>query len=346
MEMMVVESLPEFRPHIGRSYSDSVFRDCNSNRSGQFPIAGSETCGSSSLRRFLVHSSTEYPEDMVQGLISDLNSSSIESQLRAAMELRLLAKHCPENRLRIARAGAVGPLVALLSHTDPQLQEQGVTAIFNLSLCEENKAIIAAAGAVHHLVNALSFGTPAARENAAGTLLRLAELEDLRATIGRSGAIPALVSLLETGGTRGKKDAATALFTLFANKENRARAVEAGVVRPLLDLMADPESEMVDKAAYVLHRVLTVPEGRTATVEESGLPVLVEMVEVGSRRQKEVAMLSLLEICEENVAYRRMVVREGAIPPVVALAQSSSRTTKEKAEALIAFLRQPTTARH
>ncbi|THU59361.1 hypothetical protein C4D60_Mb07t01350 [Musa balbisiana] len=338
MEVMVMESRSEIGPQMIRSCSDGGFSDCNSDRSGEF----SPTGGTFSLRRLLVSSSSEYSDEVVRGLISELESPSVESQCRAATQLRFLAKHSPENRIRIARAGAVAPLVALLSHPDPQLQEQGVTAVLNLSLCDENKATIAAAGAVGHLVRTLCFGTPAARENAACALLRLAQLDDLRAAIGGSGAIPALVALLETGGSRGKKDAATALFTLLASKENSSRAVEAGVVRPLLDLMADPESGMVDKAAYVLHRVLALPEGRAAAVDEGGLPVLVEMVDVGSQRQKEVAMLSLLQICEESSAYRRMVVREGAIPSFVALSQSSSKKIKEKAEALIALLRQPT----
>ncbi|CAL9062940.1 unnamed protein product [Musa banksii] len=338
MEVMVMESRSEIGPQMSRSCSDGGFSDCNSDRSGEF----SPTGGAFSLRRLLVSSSSEYSDEVVRGLISELESPSVESQCRAATQLRFLAKHSPENRIRIARAGAVAPLVALLSHPDPQLQEQGVTAVLNLSLCDENKATIAAAGAVGHLVRTLCFGTPAARGNAACALLRLAQLDDLRAAIGGSGAIPALVALLETGGSRGKKDAATALFTLLASKENSSRAVEAGVVRPLLDLMADPESGMVDKAAYVLHRVLALREGRVAAVDEGGLPVLVEMVDVGSQRQKEVAMLSLLQICEESSAYRRMVVREGAIPSFVALSQSSSKKIKEKAEALIALLRQPT----
>jgi hypothetical protein len=71
-------------------------------------------------------------------------------------------------------------------------------------------------------------------------------------------------------------------------------------------------------------------EGRAAAVEEGGIPVLVEMVEVGSSRQKEIATLSLLQICEDNSVYRTMVAREGAIPPLVALSQSSSARPKLK----------------
>ncbi|CAL9045146.1 unnamed protein product, partial [Musa banksii] len=335
--------IPSNYRYMGRSYSDGgdssgAFSDCNSDRSGEFPSYGSPTSSSSSssggggLQRLLVACAADYSDEVVRGLISDLESpaATVESQRRAAMELRLLAKHNPENRLRIVAAGAVGPLVALLSHPDPLLQEHGVTAILNLSLCEENKTLIAAAGAIRPLVRALRTGTPAARENAACALVRLAQLDDLRAAIGRYGAIPPLVALLESSAPRGKKDAATALFTLLASRENKIRAVEAGIVRPLLDLMADPESGMVDKAAYVLHAVVEVAEGRAAAVEEYGVPVLVEMVETGTPRQKEIAVRSLFEICRESAIYRKMVAHEGAIPPLVALSQSGTKKAKEK----------------
>jgi hypothetical protein len=72
--------------------------------------------------------------------------------------------------------------------------------------------------------------------------------------------------------------------------------VETGDVQPLLDLMADPESGMVDKAAYVLHSMVSSGRYRAAAVEEGGIPVLVEMVEVSTSRQKEIATLSLLQI--------------------------------------------------
>ncbi|CAL9099089.1 spotted leaf 11 [Musa troglodytarum] len=351
---MEAESPSSYR-YMGRSYSDSgdssgPFSDCNSDQSGEFPSSGSPTLSTSSsgggLHRLLISCAADYSDEVVRGLISEIESPSVtvESQRRAAMELRLLAKHSSENRLRIAAAGAVGPLVALLSHPDLQLQEHGVTAILNLSLCDENKSPIAAAGAIRPLIRILRTGTPAARENAACALLRLAQLDDLRAAIGRSGAIPPLVALLEFGGPRGKKDAATALFTLLASRENKARAVEAGIVRPLLDLMADPESGMVDKAAYVLHAVVEVAEGRAAAVEEDGIPVLVELVERGTPRQKETAVRSLLEICKDSAVYRKMVAHEGAIPPLVDLSQSGTKKAKEKAESLIELLRQPRAA--
>lgn len=357
---------PAGSPSLISSSSSGSFSDCSSDRSGDF---ASSAAACSLARRILVSSaaaaaaastsassSSSYTDDLIRSLVADLESpsSSLDSQRRAAMELRLLAKHDPDNRLRIARAGAVRPLVSLLSHPDPQLQEHGVTALLNLSLRDENKDLIASAGAIRPLVRALkSGGTAATRENAACALLRLAQARgdddgsasQHRLAIGRSGAIPFLVDLLETGGIRGKKDAATALYMLCSSassRENKARAVQAGVVRPLLELMADPESGMVDKAAYVLAAVVVgVPEARVKVVEEGGVPVLVEMVETGTQRHKEIAADVLLYVCEESVAYRGMVSREGALPPLVALSQSGSSRGKKKAEALIELLRQP-----
>lgn len=337
---------------MGPSFSDSSgpFSECNSDRSGEFsspgsPISsGSDSVGSSAaaLHRLLISCAADNSDEVISSLIADLDSASasIDQQRRAAMELRLLAKHNPDNRLKIARAGAVGPLVSLISHPDLILQENGVTAILNLSLCDENKDLIAAAGAIKPLIHALKVGTPAARENAACAIFRLSQIEEHKVTIGRYGAIAHLVNLLQTGTPRGRKDASTALYSLCSTKENKIRAVKAGIVRPLLDLMADSEYGMVDKAAYVLNAVVGVPEGLAAAVQEDGIPVLVEVVEIGTPRQKEIAASILLLICEENVHCRAMVVREGAIPPLVSMSQSGSSRAKQKAEALIDLLRQ------
>ncbi|KAK0576229.1 hypothetical protein LWI29_013960 [Acer saccharum] len=327
--------------YMGRSfdknYNDdsSAFSDCNSDRSGEFPTTSSQS------RRLIMACVSENSDDLIRQLVADLESCSIDEQKQAAMEIRLLAKNKSENRLQIAKAGAIRPLISLIASSDPQLQENGVTAILNLSLCDENKELIASSGAIKPLVRALKTGTPTAKENAACALLRLSQIEENKIAIGRSGAIPPLVNLLEAGGIRGKKDASTALYSLCSVKENKIRAVESRIMKPLVELMADFGSNMVDKSAYVLSLLVIAPEARTALVEEGGIPVLVEIIEVGSQRQKEIAVAVLLQVCEDSVVYRTMVAREGAIPPLVALSQSGTNRAKQKAEILIELLRQP-----
>ncbi|KAF8404883.1 hypothetical protein HHK36_009778 [Tetracentron sinense] len=335
--------VPENFTYMGRSFGDlsigdnssSAFSDCNSDRSGEFSSASSQS------RRLLIACAADNCDDLIRRLASDLQSDSIDVQRQAAMEIRLLAKEKQENRLKIARSGAIKHLISLISSSDSQLQEYGVTAILNLSLCDENKDLIVGSGAIKPLARALRTGTATAKENAACALFRLSQIEENKIAIGRSGAIPLLVNLLENGSSRGKKDASTALYSLCSVKENKIRAVQAGIMKPLLELMADFGSGMVDKAAFVLNILVPIPEGKTALVEEGGVPVLVELVEVGSQPLKEISTRILLQICEDSLAYRALVAREGAIPPLVALSQSGTSRAKQKAEALVDLLRQP-----
>ncbi|KAL5158332.1 U-box domain-containing protein 12 [Glycine soja] len=113
------------------------------------------------------------------------------------------------------------------------------------------------------------------KENTTCALLRLSQVEESKAMIRRFDAIPLLVSLLESGGLRAKRDASTMLYSLYMVKENKIKAVKAGIMKVLVELMADFESNMVDKLTYVVS-------------------VLVEIIEVGTQRQKEIAM-----VCED-----------------------------------------------
>ncbi|KAI3512253.1 hypothetical protein L1887_19568 [Cichorium endivia] len=76
------------------------------------------------------------------------------------------------------------------------------------------------------------------------------------------------------------------------------RAVQAGIMKPLVELMADFGSNMVDKSTFVMSILVSTSKARAALVEEGGIPVLVEIIEVGSQRQKEITMVILLQICD------------------------------------------------
>ncbi|KHG13263.1 U-box domain-containing 4 -like protein [Gossypium arboreum] len=276
-------------------------------------------------------------ETRVKKLVEDLKSTSVDTQREAASQLRLLAKHNMDNRIIIANCGAVSLLVDLLHSPDAKTQENAVTALLNLSINDNNKTAIANANAIEPLIHVLKRGSPEAKENSAATLFSLSVIENNKVRIGRSGAIRPLVDLLGNGTPRGKKDAATALFNLSIFHENKAQIVEADAVRYLVDLM-DPAAGMVDKAVAVLANLAKIPEGRTAIGQEGGIPVLVEVVELGSARGKEYAA-ALLQLCTNSSRFCIMVLQEGAVPPLVALSQSGTPRAKEKAQALLSYFR-------
>ncbi|XP_023513136.1 U-box domain-containing protein 4-like isoform X1 [Cucurbita pepo subsp. pepo] len=277
-------------------------------------------------------------EAQVQKVVEELKSSSLETLRGATAELRLLARHNMDNRIVIAQSGAIEYLVDLLLSADSKLQENAVTALLNLSINDNNKNVIAQANAIEPLIHVLKTGSPEAKENSAATLFSLSVIEENKVKIGRSGAIGPLVELLGNGTPRGKKDAATALFNLSIFHENKARIVQAGAVRHLVELM-DPAAGMVDKAVAVLANLTTIPEGRSAIGQEGGIPVLVEVVELGSGRGKENAAAALLQLCTTSSRHCSMVLQEGAVPPLVALSQSGTARAKEKAQALLSHFR-------
>lgn len=265
----------------------------------------------------------------IKKLIADLKSQRDDIQMKAAEELRFLAKDNVENRVVIGQCGAIGPLLSLLYSDRKLIQEHAVTALLNLSINENNKAMIAEAGAIEPLIHVLKTGSSAAKENSAATLFSLSVLEEYKAKIGRSGAIKALVDLLGVGTLRGKKDAATALFNLSIFHENKARIVQAGAVKYLVELL-DTSTGMVDKAAALLANLSTISEGRLAIAREGGIPLLVEIVDSGSMRGKENAASTLLQLCLHSSKFCTLVLQEGAVPPLVALCQSGTPRAKEK----------------
>ncbi|CAH8317038.1 unnamed protein product [Eruca vesicaria subsp. sativa] len=297
------------------------------------------------------HFSTEIidcisPEDLqptVKLCIDGLRSCSVAIKRSAAAKLRLLAKNRADNRVLIGESGAIQGLIPLLRCNDPWTQEHAVTALLNLSLHDQNKAVIAAGGAIKSLVWVLKTGTETSKQNAACALLSLALVEENKNSIGACGAIPPLVSLLLNGSCRGKKDALTTLYKLCTLQQNKERAVTAGAVKPLVDLVAEEGTGMAEKAMVVLSSLAAIEEGREAIVEEGGIVALVEAIEDGSVKGKEFAVLTLLQLCGDNVRNRGLLVREGAIPPLVGLSQSSSVSVraKRKAEKLLGYLREP-----
>ncbi|XP_072969770.1 U-box domain-containing protein 3 isoform X1 [Typha angustifolia] len=274
----------------------------------------------------------------VQNLVQDLKSQIPETQTAAAMELRHLAKHNMENRVVIARLGAIPPLISLLHSEVKMVQENAVTALLNLSINESNKILIAEAGAVEPLIHVLECGSTEGKENSAATLFSLSVLEEYKARIGRSGAVKALVNLLGSGSLRGKKDAATALFNLSIFHENKVRIVRAGAVKHLVELM-DQSTGMVDKSVALLANLSTIPEGRIAITQEGGIPLLVEIVETGSQRGKENAASALLQLCLHSNKFCSFVLQEGAVPPLIALSQFGTPRAKEKAQQILSHFR-------
>ncbi|KAJ0981322.1 hypothetical protein J5N97_009577 [Dioscorea zingiberensis] len=142
----------------------------------------------------------------IDALVHKLSSRCNEERNSAAAEIRSLAKRNAENRILIAKAGAIPTLVDLLSEGDLKIQEHAVTSILNLSIHDDNKVLIVLAGAIDGMIQVLRSGSMEARENAAATIFSLSLVDENKITIGSTpGAIEALVKLLSMAEFKGKE---------------------------------------------------------------------------------------------------------------------------------------------
>ncbi|KAK4764472.1 hypothetical protein SAY87_013910 [Trapa incisa] len=276
----------------------------------------------------------------IEPLLNKLSSASLEEQRSAAGELRLLAKRNADNRVAIAKAGAIPLLIRLLSTPDSRTQEHAVTALLNLSICDDNKGAIVSHGAVPGIVHVLKSGSMESRENSAATLFSLSVVDEYKVTIGTAGAIPPLVNLLSEGTQRGKKDAATALFNLCIYQGNKGKAVRARIIPTLMRLLTEPGGGMVDEALAVLAILASHPDGRTAIGAAKAVPVLVEFIRSGSPRNRENAAAVLVHLSSSDQHHLLEAQELGVMDPLLDLARNGTGRGKRKAVQLLERLGQ------
>uniref|UniRef100_A0A5B7AYL7 U-box domain-containing protein 12 n=1 Tax=Davidia involucrata TaxID=16924 RepID=A0A5B7AYL7_DAVIN len=274
----------------------------------------------------------------IDALLSKLTCGNIEDQRATAGELRLLAKNNGDNRIVIAEAGAIPLLAGLLFTPDTPTQEHAVTALLNLSICEDNKRSIISSGAVPGILYVLKSGSMEARENAAATIFSLTTVDEFKVTIGALGAIPVLVTLLREGSHRGKKDAAAALFNLCIYQGNKGRAIRAGMVPPLVILVTERGGDMVDEALAILSMLASHPEGKAAIGALEVLPLLVELIQNGSLKNKENATAVLVHLCAGDHQHLSEARALGVMDPLSDLAENGSDRAKRKAAQLLELM--------
>ncbi|CAN0927413.1 U-box domain-containing protein 15 [Linum grandiflorum] len=276
--------------------------------------------------------------DEVATLVEELSSSNLDVQRRAVKEIRMLSKESPENRVSIADAGGISPIVDLLGYPDSKIQEHAVTALLNLSLDKANKRAITEAGAIPAIVDVLQSGSREAKENSAAALFSLSMLDENKVAIGLCDGIPPLVDLLQRGTMRGKKDALTALFNLCLNDSNKEKAIEAGIVDPLLQLLKDRNLNMIDETLSIFLLLASHPEGRNAVGQLPFIEMLVGFMAEGTPKNKECATSVLLELGSGNSNYMLMALQFGAYEHLVEMSESGTDRGKRKANSLIQLM--------
>lgn len=281
----------------------------------------------------------ESDRDLFLLLLDELSSSPLEQKKATAKELRLITKRNPSFRALFGEAAdAVQKLLRPLLARDilPDLREDLITTLLNVSIHDSNKKLIAESPrAIPLLIDALSWGTIQTRSNAAATLFSLSALDSNKSLIGESGAFGPLLDLLEEGNPFAMNDAASAIFSLCILHENRARAVQQGAVEVLLNKVK--ENSHVDRLLTILAMLSSHQMAVADMVNQGAVQCLLNVIrETPCDDNKENCIAILYAICTRNgTTLRELQEEENAHGTISRLASGGTTRAKRKASGIL-----------
>lgn len=281
-------------------------------------------------------------------------SSALSEQKDAAKELRLLTKRMPSFRVLFGESvDAIPQLLSPLSggksqmDSQPELQEDLITTLLNLSIHDNNKKLVAETPMVIPLLmEALRTGTVETRSNAAAALFTLSALDSNKALIGKSGALTPLIDLLDEGHPLAVKDVASAIFTLCILHENKARAVREGAVRVVLKKIMD--RVYVDELLAILAMLASHQKAVDELGELGAVPCLLAIIrESTCGRNKENCIAILHTICfSDRSKLKEMREEENTYGTISDLAKNGTSRAKRKASGILERLNRAVNLTH
>jgi len=282
-----------------------------------------------------IHNSTDNPAFASQ--LEMLRHGNQDEKQRAAFMLRIFASEHAENQVAIAEAGAIAPLVQMLTDRRPTLREEAVRALWNLArnnkrINSENQAAIGRAGAIPPLIRLLGDEEPRVRVVAAALLNDLAtDNVENQVAITESGAIEPLVRILKTDEAPALVMAASLLKSLATNNGDRKVSVAlVAAVRPLVALLRADTLLAQEQATSTLGALAAHSREIQAAIANAGaISVLVERLH-GDLMQG-TAATALRNLAADHAENQVAIVQAGAIMPLVKLLEDGMPLVREEA---------------
>ncbi|KAK1315687.1 U-box domain-containing protein 45 [Acorus calamus] len=283
---------------------------------------------------------------LVHDLSRSLSHGDPESRVRAARDVRRLARSSARSRSILAAPSVVQPLVSMLLSSDGVVRESALLALLNLAVRNErNKDRIVKSGAIPPLVEILKQNDGNLRDLATAAILSLSVSPSNKQPISNSGVTPLLIDILNSGSIQGKVDAVTALCNLYISPDNNPSpsTLTTEAIPPLLSLLKDckKHSKFAEKATALLEILSSTEGGQTSISKyDGGILAIVETIEGGTLISTEHAVGVLLMLCRSRRQYRRLVLEEGAIPGLLRLTIDGTEKGRERAVVLLDLLRE------
>ncbi|KAK7395401.1 hypothetical protein VNO78_15958 [Psophocarpus tetragonolobus] len=184
--------------------------------------------------------------------------------------------------------------VILLVVVNPDLQEDIITALLNISIHDNNKKLVAETPMViPQLMRALKSGIIETRSNAAAALFTLSALDSNKELIGKSGALKPLIDLLEEGHPLAMKDIhVDELLAILSLPSSHQKAVhdigDLGAVPGLLRIIRERVRTQQGECVAVLQTICLYDRSKWKEIreEENSRKTISELAQNGTSRAK------------------------------------------------------------
>jgi vacuolar protein 8 len=225
----------------------------------------------------------------------------------------------------LATAGALCPLVQMLTEGTEIAQERAAATLANFAAEPLNRKLVHAAGAVPVLIVLLRKGGMGVKMQCARALWRLCADDAVRGIIAAAGAISPLVQLVREGDESAQEQATGALHSLGAERDHRDTMAVAGAAISLVQVLKVGTEGAKEQAAGTLSLLAIDPEALRAIAGVGAVPPLVELLasEGALIRQYSTVALARLAADLDN----RASIAAEAVPSLVLLLSEDSQTT-------------------
>ena len=287
----------------------------------------------------LAISNADNQAQIAKHCVALLSNPSTGAQQRSAQVLRDLAGVERDSPVVIVNAGAISPLVTLLTSGAPEVKEEAASALSTLSFNSPSTQLAIASG----LVVLVGAGSAEAQEHVTQLLLRLAHDPDNCVAIAKAGAIQRLVVQLRGGGrtsVKGQELAAAVLSHLSALDECIKGIAAANGIRPLVMMLSSGTPPAQAYAAAVISNMARAgARNQKQIISEGGINPLVALLSKENRaKTKAEAAGALLCLAAGSPPTQKAVTEAGAIKPLVALLIEEDDHARKKAAGAIAAL--------
>lgn len=248
-----------------------------------------------------------------------------------------LVHSSPDIKKEVIRAGALQPVIGLLSSTCLETQREAALLIGQFASPDSDcKVHIAQRGAITPLIKMLQSSDEQVMEMSAFALGRLAQDTHNQAGIGQRGGIISLLNLLDVHTGSVQHNAAFALYGLADNEENLADFIKAGgiqrlqddnftvqptrdcvvrtlkrlenkihgpVLNQLLYLMRNTEKTIQMRIALALAHLCDPKDGKLIFIDNNGVEFLLELLYLSGMKQQKYSSRALFELARKATSF-------------------------------------------